>query len=78
MSEASKDLFVPDGYFSDPEIRVQFTRLVLANELALDDPHEPRVESLRRFVRMAQDEVHTLDARHRQAVVDSSYPEVES
>ena len=78
MSEASRDLFVPEGYFSDPNVRLKYGAVVLANELALEHPHGPRVESLRRFVDIAEDEVQTLEERHREAVADSKYPEVDS
>lgn len=78
MSETSRDIFVPEGYFDDPSVRLKFGAVVLANELALEEPHGPRVESLRRFVDMAKAEVQTLEVRHREAVADSEYPEVES
>ncbi len=78
MSETSRDLFVPEGYFNNPNVRFKYGAVVLANELALEHPHGPRVESLRRFVDKAEVEVQTLEVRHREAVVDNKYPEVES
>lgn len=78
MSETSRDMFVPEGYFNDPSVRLKFGAVVLANELALEEPHGPRIESLRRFVDKAEVEVQTLEVRHREVVADSKYPEVES